>query len=157
MTNFFMKKLTILLFSILISFNSYGEDDMYDFGHKLATCSGDFEQLSDMFSILQHSAEAKVLKEKSNGWMIGAVVSFMYDEMKPKVAWSSAQGVHDTTITNWQLRLGTNDSKQFIKKFNSSIDKQFNESFNELMGRVKECVFYDEFVESAIKIYRQSI
>ena len=133
------------------------EEDMYDLGHKLATCSGDFSQMSSMFKILKQDADAKVLKQKSNGWQVAAVVSFMADKMIPKIAWSSANGVHDTTVSLWEARLGTTNEQLFIKNFNSNNDKEFEESFDELMNKIQECTSYGELVELSIKLYRKSI
>jgi hypothetical protein len=148
--------LSLLLFITLIQ-PVNAEEDMYDLGHELATCSGDFSQMGSMFEILKQDADAKVVKQKSNGWMVAAVVSFITDEMKPEIAWSSAEGIRDTTVAQWEARLGTTNEQLFIKNFNSDNDKEFNESFEGLMNKIKGCTFYGELVELSIKIYRKSI
>jgi len=152
-------KIKVMLIATLIAFIQpvSAEEDMYDLGHKLATCSGDFSQMSNMLVILNQDADAKVLKQKSNGWKLAAVVSFMADKIKPKVAWSSAEGIHDTTVSRWEALLETTNKQTFISKFNSGDDKEFGKSFDELMSNVTRCTFYDDLVELSIKIYRKSI
>jgi len=40
----------------------------------------------------------------------------------------------------------------FIKNFNSSNDKEFNESFDKLMNTIKGWTLYGELVELSIKL-----
>jgi len=65
---------------------------------------------------------------------------------------SSANGVHDTTVSQWKAKLGTTNEQLFIKNFNSSNDKEFNESFDKLMNTIKGWTLYGELVELSIKL-----
>jgi len=152
-------KIKAMLIATLIAFIQpvSAEEEMYDLGHKLATCSGDFSQMSNMLVILNQDADAKVSKQKSNGWKVAAVVSFMADKMKPKIAWSAAEGIHDTTVSRWEALLETTNKQTFISKFKSGDDKEFGKSFDELMSNVTRCTFYGDLVELSIKLYRKSI
>jgi hypothetical protein len=150
-----MKKLTILLFSILISFNSYGEDDMYDFGHKLATCSGDFELSSQVILLGDYGeSQSQAVKERANGWLVASVVFFMADGMGSEGAWSAAQGVKDTTISTWMAKIefATNSAWSDKEK-----DENLSKVFNDLGDLIPECISYENLVEESIKTYRKMV
>jgi len=133
------------------------EEDMYDLGHKLATCSGTFSQMSNISTILKQDADAKFQSQLSNGYKVAAVVMFTTDKMKDKIAWSSANGIHDTTVTRWTALLGTDNKSKFIKNFNNNDNKEFSSDFNKLIDEVKICTLYDELVELSVKIMRKSL
>ena len=92
---------------------------------KLATCSADIELSSQVILLGDYGeAQSQVLKEKANGWLVASVVLFMADGMGSEGAWSSAQGVKDTTLSNWMAKIefatnsGWSDKEQeenFIK------------------------------------------
>ena len=147
-----MKKLLLLLL-LSLSFGSQAEDDLYDTAHKLATCSAVMELSSQLILLGDYGeAQSKVVKEKANGWLVASVVLFMADDMKAEGAWSSAQGVKDTALSNWAARieLATNPAIS---------DKEKMENFMKIMEEVEyalpECLIYDELVEESIKAYRK--
>jgi hypothetical protein len=153
-----MKIKAILVATLIIFIQPVSaEEDMYDLGHKLATCSGDFSQMSNISTILKQDTDAKFQSQLSNGYKVAAVVMFTMDKMKDKIAWSSANGVHDTTVTRWEVLLGSTNKSEFIKNFNSSDDKEFTANFNELIDKIKVCTLYDELVELSIKVMRKSL
>jgi hypothetical protein len=158
MVNKLMKIKTIVLVLLLASIQSVNaEEDLYDLGHKLATCSGTFSQMSNISTILEQDTDAKFQSQLSNGYKVAAVVMFTMDKMKDKIAWSSANGVHDTTVTRWEALLGSTNKSEFIKNFNSNDDKEFTTNFNELIDKIKVCTLYDELVELSIKVMRKSL
>jgi len=142
-----MKIKTILL-TILITFvQSVNAEDTYDLGRKLAICSAKFETLSVILNTAEDTNKGKFFKERANGWMIGSVVSFMADGIKPKVAWSAAEGEKETaqTAINIKLEAAIKDKSNMIK---------FSD---ELMIDIDMCSFYDEVVDESIKLYRKII
>jgi len=110
-------KIKAILVATLLTFIQpvNAEEDMYDLGHKLATCSGDFSQMSNISIILKQDVDAKLQSQLSNGYKVAAVVMFTMDKMKDKIAWSSANGLHDTTVTRWEVLLGSTNKSEFIK------------------------------------------
>lgn len=149
-----MKNILSLILALLIINPAFAEDDFYDTAHQLATCSGTFEISAELFSIMGGSdAETTVVKEKANGWFIGAVVFFMTDGMTAEGAWSSAQGVKDTEMSYWMARVESSQDKY-------ASDDENMESFFMVVSELgdintNECIVYGELVEEAIKVYRQ--
>ena len=150
-----IKILLLLLFIFIQPVNA--EEDMYDLGHKLATCSGNYSQMSNISTILEQDADAKLQGQLSNGYKVAAVVMFTMDKMKNSVAWSAADGVRDTTVTRWEAMLGTNNKQKFIENFNSDNNKKFNSDLKELFYKVKICNVYDELVGLSVKAMRKNL
>jgi|APSaa5957512535_1039671.scaffolds.fasta_scaffold81893_2 hypothetical protein len=152
-------KIKTLLLTVLTTLIQpvIAEEDLYDLGHKLATCSGAFSQMSNISTILKQDADAKLQSQLSNGYKVAAVVMFTTDKMKNKIAWSSANGIHDTAVTRWEALLGTNNKSKFITNFNNDDNKEFSSNFNELIDNIKICTLYDELVELSVKIMRKSL
>jgi hypothetical protein len=149
-----MKKLLLTLLFIIISNQSIADEDFYDTAHNLATCSADIELSSRLILLGGYYGEAQsqVLKEKANGWLIASVVLFMLDGMGSEGAWSSAQGVKDTTLSNWAAKL------EFVTNSSLSEKEQksnFTKIIDELEILIPDCLLYENLVEESIKTYRK--
>jgi hypothetical protein len=147
-----MKKLLLLLL-LSLGFNTYADDDFYDTAHKLATCSADIELSSQVILLGGYGeAQSQVLKEKANGWLIASVVLFMTDGMGSEGAWSSAQGVKDTTLSNWMAKIEFATSSGWSDK---EQEENFIKIMEELEFLIPECLIYEDLVEMSIKTYRK--
>jgi len=87
-------KIKTLLLTVLTTLIQpvIAEEDLYDFGKKLAACSAKFETFSLVYKVSKDLETAKFFKERSNGWLVGSAVSFMADGINSKIAWSAARG-----------------------------------------------------------------
>jgi hypothetical protein len=150
-----MKKIILLILSILIHNPIFANEDFYDTAHKLATCSADIELSSRLILLGDYGeAQSQVLKEKANGWLIASVVLFILDGMGPEGAWSSAQGVKDTTLSNWAARI------EFLTNSSLSEKEQkqnLTKIIDELEILIPDCLFYEDLVEESIKTYRKMV
>jgi len=149
-----MKKILLIL---LLHFSFIGstiaDDDIYDTAHKLASCSAVME-LSSKIILLGGSGEAqsKVAKEKANGWLLASVVLFMADDMKSEGAWSAAQGIKDTELSNWLARIEFATNSGFTDK---EQEKNLIKIMEEVEYSLPDCLLYAELVEESIKTYRK--
>ena len=146
-----MKRI-VCLFLILSMNHVMADDHNYDIGNELATCSGVLKMSSQIVSTLD-SVEMAVthINEKANGWLIASIVFFIGDGMSVEGAWSSAEGIRDTSMTYWLART---DSANKIKDDEESINA-LNTIVNEVHNNAIKCLEYNEIVEAAIKEYRR--
>ena len=148
--NNFMKIKTIILVLLLASIQSVNaEKDMSDFGKELAVCSAKLETASEIFRKIGDEKLSEKLKDKSHGWLIASVASYLTDGVSRKVASSATKGDLATALTKLTLNY-----ESIVKSGNQ---EQFRRFLNVLLTDIEGCAAYSDYVEESVGILKKSL
>jgi hypothetical protein len=145
-----MKIKVMLLAELITIFQPVNaEEDISDFGKELAICSAKFETTSEIFRKIGDEKLSEKLKDKSHGFLIASVASYLTDGVSRKVASSATKG--DLAIALSKLTL---NYESIVK---SGDQEQFKEFLNVLLSDIEKCAAYNNYVDKSIKIMKKSL